>query len=196
VFLTVPYAKLPTVNRGWVRNLAAGAGVEAELKDTTPVLSLVGTYGAEVDWCDRRKSRGHVGIPLVSSSFVSSIPMICRLLQELGVHLDWIDEGDTSIVTKKMGNMAGAFHVGDARTAVDQRGRKIIPAQDFVQDYRVKSVFGLGGAYVGGSLIVIIVFWRDEVERRLVERFLPIVSSFKGKTMPLVGANKIFASGG
>ena len=76
VFVTVPFAALPKSNKDFVRKLAESAGANEDLKAGTPVLSLIGTHGQEEDWDDRRKSKGHVGIPLISSSFVGTIPMI------------------------------------------------------------------------------------------------------------------------
>ena len=67
VFFTVPFDNLPPGNQTFVQNLVEGAGAVAALKTATPVLSLIGTHGAEADWNDRRKSKGHVGIPLISS---------------------------------------------------------------------------------------------------------------------------------
>ena len=91
VFVTVPFGDLPEDNKTFVKGLAEGAGSGTDLKPGTPVLSLVGTHGQESDWNDRRRSKGHVGIPLISSAFVGAIPMISRLLKELGVPIDWID---------------------------------------------------------------------------------------------------------
>jgi hypothetical protein len=82
VFLTVP---LPKTNKDFVQNLAGSAGAADALKANTPVLSRIATHGEEKDWCDRRKSEGHVGIPLISADFVGAIPMISRLLKEFGV---------------------------------------------------------------------------------------------------------------
>jgi hypothetical protein len=65
VYVTAPFDTMPPTNKTFVQNLA-------------PVLSLIGTYGQEEDWRDRRNSKGHVGIPLISSAFVGAIPMIAR----------------------------------------------------------------------------------------------------------------------
>jgi hypothetical protein len=53
-FVTVPYGSLPSKNREFVQKLAETAGAAADLKPATPVLSLIGTYGQEADWRDRR----------------------------------------------------------------------------------------------------------------------------------------------
>ena len=84
VFLTVPFDALPPRNRRFVERLAGDAGAADGLGVATPVLSLVGTRGEEAEWNDRRLSRGHVGIPLISSAFVGEVPMIARLLRSWG----------------------------------------------------------------------------------------------------------------
>lgn len=193
VYTTVPFETLPPANQSFVRALA---GEAADLKDTTPVLSLIGTHGQEADWNSRHKSQGHVGIPLISSAFVSAIPMIARLLHELGVPGDWVDSHDTNMILETIGHTAGLFFVDNATEATDTQGRKIIAAQDFVSAYGVRSVFGIGGAYPDtGQILVIIVFCRLSVSRDTAEHFLPLVSLFQNKTAALVGAQQIFAVG-
>jgi hypothetical protein len=190
VFFTVAFDDLPRSNQDFIGNLAKSAG--ANVDGTTPVLSLVGTHGEEADWKDRRKSKGHVGIPLISAAFVDAIPMISRLLKELGVPLDWVDRHESDLIQKSIGRKEGLFFVKDASQATDAQNRKIIAAQDFVSQYGVKSVFGIGGAYPGGQLVVIVSFCRDIFPREAAENFLPLVSLFKGKTTALVDNGKIF----
>jgi hypothetical protein len=192
-FVTVPYGSLPPKNREFVQKLAETAGAAADLKPATPVLSLIGTYGQEADWRDRRNSKGHVGIPMISSSFVDAIPMISRLLKELGVPMTWVDTHDTEIIVKTMDPSGGLFFVENAPEATDHQGRKIIAAQDFVSAYSVKSVFGTGGVYPGGQIVVIVVFCRDVFTKAIAEHFLGLNSWFRNKTGSLVEATKIFA---
>jgi hypothetical protein len=81
----------------------------------------------------------------------------------------------------------------DAATAKDSLGRLIIPAQDFVEEQGVKSVFGMGGFYPDNTLIVIIVFARETLRRSQIERFTSLISMFKGETFGVVRARKFFA---
>ena len=192
VYFTVPFGKLPGPNKTFVQNLAESAGAASDLKPTTPVLSLIGTHGQEADWNDRRKSKGHVGIPLTSSAFVEAIPMISRLLKELGVPLDWVDTQDAEII-KKMDRAAGLFFVENAAEATDHQGRKIIPAQDFVSGYNVKSVFGVGGGYAGGQMVAIVAFCGDVIPRAAAERFVALRDAFKGSTSSFVESGRIFS---
>ena len=129
----------------------------------------MGTRGRDPRWNSRHTSRGHLGIPLVSMEFVEAIPMIARLLKELGATLEGREDMDTTIVTSSLGRVAGAFYVEDAETDVDQQGRRVIAARDFVREHGVRTVFGFGGAYpVAKTFLAVVVFTRETIERRQV----------------------------
>jgi hypothetical protein len=194
VFLTVPFGDLPKTNKDFVQNLAGSAGAADALKANTPVLSLIATHGEEKDWCDRRKSEGHVGIPLISADFVGAIPMISRLLKEFGVPMEFLDSHDNDVLAETIGNKTGLFFVEDAAKATDAQSRKIIAAQDFVSDYNVKNVFGIGGAYDNGELFVIVSFCRDKFSRNSAEYFLTLASLFQNQTNGLVSSQQIFSN--
>ena len=194
VFVTVSFGELPAATAKFVRSLAGSAEARSALNATTPVLSLIGTHGEEEEWNDRRKSKGHAGIPLISSSFVEGIPMISRLLKELGVPLDWVDSRDSEMIINTIGNVAGLFFVDRAATATDHLGRKIITTQDFVASYGVGSVFGTGSAYSRGDIVVIVVFCNDVFSRSVAETFVTLANLFVSNTTSLVGTKRIFAS--
>lgn len=192
LFATVPFDRLPAANRGFVAKLVESQGVADQIKSETMVLSLLGTRGANPSWNDRRRSVGHVGIPLVSAAFIDRIPMMSRLLKEVGLDLNWIDR-QNAIAIKTLAGLSGVFYVPDAETAVDHLGRKIISAQKFVCDNKIKTVFGLAGGYpVSGSFLTLIVFCRETILRSDVEQFLPLISSFKAGTTALVQAGAVF----
>jgi hypothetical protein len=194
VFVTVPFGELPAENQGFVTTLATSAGISDLIGDQTPVMSLVGTRGILPNWNDRRKSQGHVGIPLASGEFIGSIPMMSRLLKQLGVDLDWIDQWDSSIVSEKfLTGLSGMFYVRDAGSELDRQGRKIIAAQDFVAAHDVKTVFGFGGAYLTGkAIITIIVFTRDTVEKAQIEGLQKSVNAFKIASMDQAISGHVF----
>jgi hypothetical protein len=194
LFATVRYGDLPASNRVFVDEIARSSGVADRLGPDLLTLSLLGTSGVEPDWNDRRSSRGHVGIPLASSSFIGAIPMVARLLHELGLGFDWIDKSDTDAVHKTLGSISGIFYVEDAATAVDVHGRKIIPARDFVEKYGIRSVLGVGGAYIGTpTFIAAILFCRDAVSKERAETFMAHINRIKTSTMELVRQSKFFA---
>jgi hypothetical protein len=193
VFATSRYRDLPATHRRYVDDLARSAGVSERIGPDMLALSLLGTSGVEPEWNDRRQSRGHVAIPLASSAFIGAIPMMARLLHELGLGFDWLDSGDDETVLKTLGSINGVFHVADASTAVDVQGRNIIPAREFVAKYHVRSVLGVGGAYIGTpTFIVVIVFCRDEVSRERAEEFMTHINRIKASTVELVRQGKLF----
>ena len=196
VYLTVPFRDLPERNRAFAREVVASREGAGRLLEDTVVLSLFGTWGRDSDWCDRRKSRGHLGIPLIDASFVSEIPMVARLFEELGVgNFEWSLPPGDQLVRKLMGGFNGVFYVADAATARDKQGRFIIPAQDFVARYGVKTVFGMGGAYLSGALAACIVFAGEHMPRPQAERFAGLVTPFKAATAQLVRARQYFEAG-
>ena len=195
LFATIPFGKLPATNRTFVSQLAQTHNIAQLIKDNTLVLSLLGSRGDRPTWNDRRQSQGHVGIPLASADFIDRIPMMSRLLNEVGLNLDWIERNDTDIVVKAMGRVSGVFYVEDARTAVDQKGRKIIAAQDFVNAHQVRTVFGLGGGYATSqTFVTLIVFCRDTMVKSQAALFTPVITNFKANTMALASSGKFFAS--
>lgn len=194
LFATIPYGELPTAIQAFVDKLAASQGITDLVNDRMLVLTLLGTRGAAPAWNSRIQSKGHIGIPLASADFIDRIPMMSRLLKELGLDLSWIDSGDSDIVAKTFGKMAGVFYVPVAKTTVDHKGRLIIAAQDFVAAHKVTTVFGLGGGYLTSSTFITnIVFTSESVEKRRAESFMPLVNEFKTATMSLVSLGKIFS---
>lgn len=194
VFATIPFGRLPSGNQSFVMKLAANTGITDQIGDTTPVLSLIGSSGARPEWNDRRKSAGHVGIPLASSSFIDAIPMMSRLLKQLGMNLTWLDDKDLGATESVMGRLSGIFHVSEASTEVDEQGRKIIAAQDFVVSNRVKSVFGTGGAYPASDTFVVnINFTTEYLEKSQAAQFNLLFNSFKTATHKLNSAGALLA---
>ena len=193
VFATIARRDLPPARAKFVQNLAESAGVSDRIEDSTLVLTLLGSDGDRADWKDPARSKGHVGIPLASSAFVEAIPMVSRLLHQLGAGVDWIDQKDTTIVARALGMLGGVFFVRDEPTEVDAQGRKIIAAQDFVATHGIKSVFGFGGGYSGTQVFVVsITFLRDAIDPSLAERFLGHMDRFKVSTLEVVKRNALF----
>ena len=193
LFVTIPFAGLPPEVQAAANEMAASAAQATA--GHTPVLTLLGTYGDEESWRDRRRSRGHVGIPLVSSTFISAIPMLARLLEELGVDIEWFDSADLKTFVEAGLFKSGSFHVSDATSVVDARGRKVIAAQEFVQRHGVQTVFGAGAAFLGTpNMSALICFTREPLEPEVSQAALTAVSQFRAMTQGLVNAGKLIGS--
>jgi len=192
LFVTLPFVDLPTRDQAFVTALARAKEIRPLLNDKTPVLSLLGTYGAQESWNDRYQSQTHLGIPLVTAGFIESIPMVARLMTDMGIGPDWFDKLEPEILVKNLGRAAGVFYVRDAKTWLDGRNRKIVSAQDFVTAHDIKTVFGLGGSYLNGSFITMIMFTRETIEQSQAEAFMLLVNTFKTATLSLVMDGAIF----
>ena len=190
LFVTIPFGRLPPEIQAAANELAASAAQSTT--GDTPVLALLGTYGDEESWRDRRRSRGHVGIPLVSSTFISAIPMLARLLEELGVDIEWFDSADLKTFVEAGLFKSGSFHVSDATSVVDTQGRKVIAAQEFVLRHGVRTVFGAGAAFLGTpNMSALICFTRESLEPEVSQAALTAVSQFRAMTQGLVNSGKL-----
>jgi hypothetical protein len=190
VFIVQGLDELPAEEQQAAR---AAAGSFA-LDPTTRVLSLLGTFGLEKAWCDRRQSKGHRSIPLTSSTAVRDIPMVAKLLADLGADITALDLAGSGIGTRFLaGGRGGVFFVADAESAVDARGRRVIAASDFVARYGIRTVFGMGGVYGDGTLAVSLFFTNERLERLNVDRFGNLITSFKIVTAELVERGRIYA---
>jgi len=192
IFATVRFHELSGFDRLKCIEHAAARGADHALTGKTNVLSLMATRGVKPEWDDRRESREHLSIPLVSTTFAESIPMIASLMKEIGIGTDWIDIEEPQIIVHNRGRTAGMFYVEDARASTDAKGRLVVPAQEFVEEQKLKTVFGVGGAYPNGTFISIIFFTRATLSRHDIERFLPLVHAFKAGTMSTVSGRNFF----
>lgn len=196
VFGTVPLAELDDPTRAFAAGSAARAG-EPPLGGATPVLTLLGTRGVEPAWNAVRLSRGHRAVPLVSAGFVAGIPMIARLLAEIGFGPLEPARPGSQYVKRSADETSGLFFVGDARTTTDERGRLIIPAVGFVERYRVKTVFGFGGFDAGcGAFLSVIVFCCHALMRPDAARFVRLVELLMASTSAHWERRAIFAPAG
>jgi len=195
VFASTSFGRLPKRERDFVTRLATSRGASAEVEQRTPVICLLGTRGVRDRWNDRSRSESHLAIPLLSVSFVKTIPMVSRLMTELGTGIEWIEKQTTLIVVKSMGRMAQLLYVEDAATAETRDGFKIVTAQDFVATHRIKTVLGLAGSYPNGTFLAIAMFTKDHIPQEHAEKFMPLVNTFKTATMPTVMEGRIFEEG-
>lgn len=192
VFAIVPFGELPDRNRQWVRNLAQAKHVVDDLNEDTMVLSLVGTHGDEEAWNDIRTSEGHVGIPLTSSDFVSAVPMFARLLKDLEVNeLLVLQDGSSGSSAKG----SKTFHVPHAKQTVDSEGRHVVPAQDFVEEHKIHTVFGVGGPHAEGSknVILTIFFTKEDLPRETAESFEALMDDFTDSIAHFIDEHRVFS---
>lgn len=188
LFGIVTLDALPESDRAFAQRLSPSK----ELHDKTRILSLLGTHGRKREWCARARSQGHLAIPLIDRASVKEAPMIAKLLADLEVDLEALDDGRPIVTRKMLGGNNGTFFVPDAQAAFDLEGRAIIPSRSFIEENDVRTVFGMGGSYISGILVVAILFTDELVERVVVDRFPSLISNFKMATALLVEEGKIY----
>lgn len=184
LFICLPLKTLPAAEA------QAASGTGDPLSPETLVLCLLGTAGSEPAWNERLKSVGHRAIPL-SPATIERAPMLARLLADLnGGRVPAPPEGMTIRLMATRGN--GVFHVEDARTTRDDRGRTIID-RNFVDSYGIQSVFGMAGPYLDGVNVVAILFSEARIDRAAADRYGSLINSFKMATARLYTNDKIWA---
>ncbi len=192
-YVTVPYQDLPQFHQNFIDRLAKEKRIGGSINPGVRVLTLLGSSGEEESWNNPLNSQNHLGIPLVSAGFVEGIPMVARLLKELGYKMDWLGNKTEGIQTRTIEDLSGLFYVQDARKRVDRLGRKVISAEDFVEAHNIKTVFGVGSSYISSEVfMVLIIFTREEIDRQTVERFIVFPTELTSHTIGLVMKNKIF----
>lgn len=170
IYKTHPYASLEPSQRAFADALLGGERPSQNLQ----CLCLVATAGVEPDWNDRRRSRGHVAIPLSSADRIEEAPMIAAMVRQFGLEPVQLVNPTGPLKTRGSGRTYGIFHVEDAVGSAD------IPAQDeFVAPFGVRSVIGFGGALPTGAIFAAILFSRAHVTPAVADRFRGIALDTK-----------------
>ena len=158
---------------------------DTETPPNMQCLTLLATVGDDPAWNSRAKSSGHKAIPLPSEDFVAMIPMVARLVAQLGLDVSTVLRPDPAIMVDLEGKQYNVFHVPEAV------GSPYIPAQeDFVIPHGIRSVVGFGGLLSSGELYVVILFAKVSIPRDTAERFealalnvKTVVERFAGKAV-------------
>ena len=191
LFATVPFAFLPEREQAFARRLATERKVLSQLTEDTIVVTLLASRGSMPEWNDPGSSRHHLAIPVLSASFIQTIPLVSRVLAETGMGVAWLKKQNTLIMLKTVGDMAHLIYVEDARTALTSDGFKVIPSQDFVQAHDIRTVLALGGSYLNGTALAILLFTTEHFTEGQAAKFTPLVNTIKSTTMKVVMNSKI-----
>jgi len=179
-FMTVEYESL----EGSVSNFITSRFPDIAPKPDTKCLTLMGTVGDEPDWCDVARSRGHRSIPLMNEESVAQIPMIARLLAELGLEIHQVLKPSADLTMAKERRDFRVFHVEEAV------GSQHIPDQEFVSSHGIRSVLGFGGMMPTGHLFVVIVFSKARISLETALLFRAVALGVRMVLLPCI-ENKI-----
>lgn len=192
-YATVPASLLPAPDRAFVEKVVDSNASGRQVDENTRVLSLLGTSGARPEWRQRYASRGHLAIPLLSEDFVEQIPMLASLIQQLGSSRSWYQKhSGPSAYVSNFGVFTETFFVPDATESVDSSGRLMIPAQDFVEQFKIRSVFGVGGEFLTEGIVVVCIFFSTERLNATPKWLLRLPLLLATVTRSLVSEGKIY----
>ena len=161
-FRTIPFAELTPD----LRDIAA-ASVAKGPAELVNCLTLLATRGIEPQWNERFSSRGHQVIPLVSEEMVQKAPMIAQLIKRLGINISQVVQPNPTLFLHPSEKNYNVLYVPEAK------GSSTIVAQsDFVDQYGVRSVIGLGGLLPTGEMFAVMIFFRVFIPASTAERFV------------------------
>jgi len=147
-------------------------------RELMPCLTLLATAGEVPEWNDRRKSRGHIAIPLESIEIVERAPMIASLIRQMGLEIDEALYPDPQLLLDADQQAFNVFHVEHAKEDAS------IPAQEFVRDHGVQSVLGFGGLLPSGDFFAVILFSKVHIHRETAALFSTIALDAKLGILP------------
>ena len=144
-------------------------------------LTLLATAGELPAWNSRHESVGHRAIPLANAAAIERLPMISRLVDQLGVGSERLLDPEPKLMLDLEQHTFNIFHVEDAADS------PYIPAQaDFVRPFGVRSVLGFGGVLPSGDLFATILFTRVHVPPNTAQLFKPLALAAKVALLPFV----------
>jgi hypothetical protein len=172
------------------------SGIAHLFRDSTPVLTLLGTRGRNADWNERDKSQGFRCIPLLSSKYVTSLSMLSMQFKNMNFDFSQFDDWDTSIVEKgRAGEYSGMLYVNDAVIDKDDQNRMIVPRQEFVTEYGVKTVLGFGAGYSNHPTIVTLFAFTNEIlTKSVAEPFAQLLEAYTSVSKELIQNGRIFST--
>ena len=196
LFSTAPYSVLSSQDRQLVDRKANDSETAHLLNDRVPVLTLLGTRGRNDDWNERDKSQGFRCIPLISSKYVRSLSMLSMQFKNMNFDFSRFDNRDISVFDEGSADRRSRMlYVKDARADRDDQDRMVVPRQEFVAEYGVKTVLGFGCGYPDHPAIAILFAFTDEIlERPVAEPFSRLLEGYVSASKDLIGSGLFFSS--
>jgi hypothetical protein len=133
-------------------------------------LALMGTYGAEAAWCDRRQSQGHRAIP----ANAPVTPMLRAAFAQIGLKFgEALAQKQHGVQLQRLeDSYTKYFHVPQAL------GSDVIPAQtEFVIPYGIASAVGLGSVFMGGAQYMFLGFAKAPISVEDANKFAYLAPS-------------------
>jgi hypothetical protein len=123
---------------------------------------LMGSAGVEPAWNSRHTSVGHKVVPMSADTSMMMRAAVRQLALDVGVEMPAPPLSAPEIIDESI-----------VRVFYEPRavGSPLIPAQDFVQQYGIESVIGLGSGFISKSAFFMPLFSRLPIDRTMTEGF-------------------------
>lgn len=196
LFSSLPYSALPPLDQQLVDKKANDSGTGQLYKETTPILTLLGTRGQRPEWNQRTTSQGFRCIPLVSSGYVGSLSMLSMQFKAMNLDLALLDTWDTTITGNNHADeYTGMLYVNHAGTDKDEKGRMVVPRQEFVSENDVKTALGFGTGYSDHpTIITLFAFTNESLNKTAMEPFSSLLQDYVSVSGDLLKSRRIFAN--
>lgn len=191
LFATVPFSFLPEREKRFAVRVASEHECPEELTDSTTVVALAATRGTQPHWNDPANSRSRLAVPLLGSAFVATIPLVGRVMSGMLTDVPWMTKQETLIVKEATGKMSSLLLVEDARTETAGDGSKAVVDQQFVHDHGVRTVMTLGGHYLNGTCVALVLFTTEHLTWEQASKFTTLLNTIKTATMKAVMNGRI-----
>lgn len=162
-----------------LQDVARATGTDVFPERNVMCLALLASAGEESTWNDRRQSLAHRAIPLPSIEAVHRLPMIARLIDQLGLDAGLVVDPDLVVVPACGPRGVRVFYVSEARDS------PYVPAQnDFVIPYGIRSVVGCGGTLPNGSIFAVVLFSTTPIPATALDAFVMMGLAVEVSVLP------------
>ncbi len=180
-------------NQAFAREWMRRQDQPTTLLQTTPTLALIGSAGTDPGWNDRKRSVGHLAIPLVSSRLIARVPMVASLFEQLGVGVDWLNEPTPGMIREVGQRAERQFYVADITKLLANRrdirpvgGKRVLHSQ-------LVCGFGAASSYMTQDAFLIVVgFANRALDPRAATLATMLARYIRAGTYRMVDAGRWF----
>lgn len=190
-YTTIPFAFMPEREKESATQQASERNLSEKLGKDSTVAVLAAARGRRTEWSDPTSPFHHLAVPLLTPECLEPIPLVGRVLGATVTDLSWLKRQETLMMTDTTGGMSHLILVEDARTARGSDGASAVPDQAFVAENSVRSVISMGGRYLNGSSLVLVLYTTETLSHEQATKFPTIVNTMKTATMKAVMATQV-----
>ena len=186
-YVTIPFRFMPEREKEHAERAADELSVRDKLGRDATVAVLAAARGRSA----ASSRRHHLAVPILTPECLTPIPLVGRILSTNEMALPWLKRQETLIVRETTGRMAQLILVEDAATTLSSDGSKAVPDQDLVREHGVHSVLAMGGHYLNGGALVLVLFTTESLTHDQATKFTTLVNAMKTATMKAVMATRV-----